>query len=430
MDFSNILQAIPKEFTDLLIVLGFSLLIGMEQKRHYQLKNKTTFGTDRTFTFIGLMGYLLALQTYIAFFLVGLVILGGFFALFYQRKMVEKQGYGLTTEILALLIYIMPLIVIQQAHWLSILVYVLLLVLAEMKGYFEKLSQKIDSNEFFTLSKFIVMAGIILPILPKEEISPFIPVSAYRIWLAVVVISGISYASYILKKYIFPHAGLWLTGVLGGLYSSTASTAIVARQSHDQLHSPGQYAGSIIVATSMMYLRLWVLALVFNHNSAFSILPYFLAVFLISLGVAFYLYQSQGNPVVTASHESINHENTNPLEFKIALVFSVLYIVFTSLTYFINQHYGDAGLKILSLLVGFTDIDPFLINLFQSNHDITINLLILATLQATFSNNILKAILGISLSAPPTRTKLILGFGIIIVVNIALILMNYGQQMP
>ena len=138
MDFSNILQAIPKEFTDLLIVLGFSLLIGMEQKRHYQLKNKTTFGTDRTFTFIGLMGYLLALQTYIAFFLVGLVILGGFFALFYQRKMVEKQGYGLTTEILALLIYIMPLIVIQQANWLSILVYVLLLVLAEMKGYFER----------------------------------------------------------------------------------------------------------------------------------------------------------------------------------------------------------------------------------------------------------------------------------------------------
>ena len=46
MDFSNILQAIPKEFTDLLIVLGFSLLIGMEQKHHYQLKNKTTFGTD------------------------------------------------------------------------------------------------------------------------------------------------------------------------------------------------------------------------------------------------------------------------------------------------------------------------------------------------------------------------------------------------
>lgn len=427
MGLLNIVDSIPKALIDLLIVLGFSLLIGMEQKRHFQQKRKVTFGTDRTFTFIGLMAYLLALQTSPAYFLVGLAVIGLLLSIFYLRKLLEQQGYGLTTEVLALLIFIMPLCVIHQPRWLSICMYVLLLVLAEMKGAFEKLSQKIDNNEFFTLSKFIIMAGIILPILPKDPISSFIPVSAYKIWLAVVVISGISYASYLLKKYIFPDAGLWLTGILGGLYSSTATTFIMARKSREATHSAGQYAGATLIATSMMYIRLFALALIFNASLALSILPYFAIMLLVSILVAVYLYHYAEANISTANNLTTQaHESTNPLEFKIALIFSILYIVFTSLTYYITTHYGDAGLKVMSLLVGFTDIDPFLMNLFQSAHGLSVTLITLATLQATFSNNLLKAVYGAFLSSPSTRSKLALGFGVIAVVNLLLIAVYYA----
>lgn len=455
MNWLNVFDSIPNDFFDLLIVLGFSLLIGMEQKRRYVQKRKDTFGTDRTFTFIGLMGFLLALQPEPAYFLVGLSIFGLLLSVFYLHKIFEQERHGLTTEILALLVFIMPLIVIQQDHWLSIIVYVLLLVLAEMKGTFEKLSSKIDDNEFFTLSKFIIMAAVILPILPKEQISEFVPVSAYKTWLAVVVISGISYASYILKKYIFPNAGLWLTGILGGLYSSTATTLILARQSKEATYPPSQYAGAAIIATAMMYLRLFVLAMIFNLSIAIAILPYFAVMFAVSASISYWFIKvatpsKPDSPLALASSSMpessqtparspldnatsdaaqlkpvTEHEDTNPLEFRVALVFSILYIVFTSLTHYALQHYGDSGLKVISLFVGVTDIDPFLINLFQNTQNIAYGLITIAALQATFSNNLFKAVLGISLAETQTRRKLILGFGLIGVVNIALMIAYY-----
>ena len=127
----------------------------------------------------------------------------------------------------------------------------------------------------------------------------------------------------------------------------------------------------------------------------------------------------------TQLKSTIEHEDTNPLEFRVALVFSILYIVFTSLTQYALQHYGDSGLKVISLFVGVTDIDPFLINLFQNTQNIAYGLISIAALQATFSNNLFKAILGISLAETQTRRKLILGFGLIGMVNIALMLAYY-----
>lgn len=127
----------------------------------------------------------------------------------------------------------------------------------------------------------------------------------------------------------------------------------------------------------------------------------------------------------TQLKSTIEHEDTNPLEFRVALVFSILYIVFTSLTQYALQHYGDSGLKVISLFVGVTDIDLFLINLFQNTQNIAYGLISIAALQATFSNNLFKAVLGISLAETQARRKLILGFGLISMVNIALMIAYY-----
>ena len=84
-------------------------------------------------------------------------------------------------------------------------------------------------NEFITLAKFLAIAGVILPIVPDRQLSPYINITPYKIWLAVVVISTLSYLSYLLKKFVFKKSGTIITGILGGLYSSTATTIILAK---------------------------------------------------------------------------------------------------------------------------------------------------------------------------------------------------------
>jgi uncharacterized membrane protein (DUF4010 family) len=414
---------LPKLFIDFAISLGFSLLIGMEQRRHFAAKGKTSFGTDRTFTFIGLLGFILALLPSPFYLISGLIATTALLSIFYFSKIKAEQGYGLTSEVLALLIFCMPVVVIQQPRWLAILLYVLLFLLSELKGYFEVFSKKMDKNDFFTVSKFIIMLGVILPVLPTQNISAYLPVSPYKIWLAIVVISGISYASYLMKKYIFPQAGLLLTGILGGLYSSTATTFIIARKSNEQLAAPNQYAGSILSATAMMYLRLFVLTIIFNRSLSLLVLPYFLSLFIISLFTAWWIYKKKNNTGVADGQ--IITEHINPLEFKVAMVFALLYLVFTALTQLTLQYFGSTGLTILSFFVGFSDIDPFLMNLFQGTHNVSLAVIAVATLQAVFSNNVLKMIYGILLSKSMVRKKLTIGFTIIIAASIIAIAIMY-----
>jgi uncharacterized membrane protein (DUF4010 family) len=114
-------------------------------------------------------------------------------------------------------------------------------------------------------------------------------------------------------------------------------------------------------------------------------------------------------------------EDKNPLEFKIALVFALLFIIFTIITHYTLQQFGNSGLRTLSFLVGITDITPFVLNLFQAKYAVESSLLMIATFQAIISNNLVKMIYAIILSKNKITISILAGFGIIIAVNIALL---------
>ena len=82
-----------------------------------------------------------------------------------------------------------------------------------------------------TLAKFLAISGIILPMLPNENLIPDINLTPYTVWLATVVVSGISYLSYLLRRYVFHESGILVSGIIGGLYSSTATISVLARKS-------------------------------------------------------------------------------------------------------------------------------------------------------------------------------------------------------
>jgi len=423
----SIQHLIPDEFIKFLLVLVFSLVIGLEQRRHHITENEVLlFGTDRTFTFIGLLGYVLFIadpKSYLPF-LTGFVIIGLLLAIQYFQKINQHNNYGLTSSILALLTYCLPIMVFTQPVWLLLAFVVVILTLTELKDHFISLSKKASEEEFITLAKFIAFAGVILPLLPDQPISAQIPISPYNLWLAVVVVSGISYISYLLKKFVFPDSGILLTGILGGLYSSTATTVIIARR--EKQGSAGKQAVSaIMIANGMMYLRILVLAFLFNSAIATALSIPFLFLFVICLVLA-KISGKKDDEISPSLAESMNTTgNKNPLELKTAVVFGILFVFFAIVTEYVTKTYGDTGVTSLAFIVGVTDIDPFLLNLLQHQGGITETTIALAIINATNSNNILKMIYALVLSSKNLNKSLIINFSILIISGLAVSLLFY-----
>ena len=419
----NLLQHIPQDLYNFLLVALFSMLIGLEQRLHHDSERpKSLLGTDRTFTFIGILGYILYLfdPVRMLFFGLGGLSITVFLAIFYISKIWKEKQSGLTSIIVALITYSLAPLVYTQPHWLVLLILVTILILVEVKEGLIAFSEKIDNREFITLAKFMVGAGVILPLTPDTPIIEGLSLTPYKFWLAVVAVSSISYISYLLRKFVFTDAGLLLTGILGGAYSSTATTFTLARKGGQSSFPPAKTTASIILATAMMYLRILLLAFLFNRDLALKLLAPLLVLAVASIGVGLLMFRfTKEEQVKTVVPQD---EQRNPLEFRTALIFAFLFVFFVTLTYYVLQYYGDKGLKVLSYIVGVTDIDPFLINLFQRKQTVLLSVAALATLQATISNNVLKLIYSLILGSSAMRKYLIFGFGLIIALSFFLLI--------
>lgn len=369
------------------LTLALSFVIGLEVHSYRRADQLDLgFGTTRTFTLIGVLGFLLhALDERGLLYGLGFLALAGFLWVYYARRVAEPQ-FSLLSSLMALLTYLVGPVASRFPDWFLILYVVILLLLLGEKPGIRRFSDAFQGRETVTLAKFLIMAGVILPLLPERPIAPFINVTFYQVWLAMVVVSGVSYLSYLAQTYFFKERGLLLTGILGGLYSSTATTAVLARQAAEagdaQLVSP-----AMILATTMMYIRLLLLILVLGyHDTAMHLAGPFLGFTIASAVVALILYRRQpANPKGSAA-ATLKH----PLELSTAALFAVLFAAFAALTQLVVSHYGGTGLHVLSFVTGLTDIDPFILSLLAGKFQVSSVHIAGAILIASGSNNLFK----------------------------------------
>lgn len=415
-------EQIPVDVLNFILVTVFSLLIGLEQRRKHQVENdKIVFGSDRTYSFAGILGYVLFIvkPETLELYIIGAIAVIIFLAIFYFKKIKNQSKYGITSILTLMITYSLTPLIYTKPLWLSLLVVTVVLLLTELKDQLRALTKKFNDEEFLTIASFLIMSGVVLPLLPDEIIVEAIPISPFKFWLAVVVVSGISYLSYLLQKFVFPGKGLLITGFIGGLYSSTATTVVLARKSKES-NQHSQIAASVVLATTMMFLRIFVIAFIFNKELAMLLLPYFailLGVCIISSLTIYFLGEK------TKTKTTIEKKNEkNPLEFKTALLFATLFVVFGLVTEIVLNNFGQSGLHILSVIVGVTDIDPFLVSLFTGKYSIGIEAIAAATLIAITSNNILKLGYAFWFGAREIRKPLTISYSAIVAVGIILIM--------
>ena len=425
----QIYQYLPQELVTFLLVAVFSLLIGLSQRR-ISLKREgetTLFGTDRTFTFIGILGYLLYILDPDGYklFMGGGAILGLLLALNYYVKQMKYHVFGVTTIVIALITYCLAPIVATQPSWFYIMVVVTVLLFTELKHTFTELAQRMKNDEMITLAKFLAISGIILPMLPQQNMIPGINLTPHAVWLATVVVSGVSYLSYLLRRYVFRQSGILMSGIIGGLYSSTATIAVLARKSRAaEADEAPEYVAAMLMAVSMMFLRFLILIGIFSRATLAVIYPYLLVMALIAAGVAWYIHLRRP---VTVGGQMEEEDSSNPLEFKVALIFAMLFVLFTVVTHYTLVYAGTGGLTVLSFISGLSDITPFILNLVQGTGGVATLVITACSLQAILSNILVNLCYGLFFAGRKSalRPWMVRGFGIVIAANAMLLTLFY-----
>ena len=376
---------------EFILTVSFSFLIGLEIKA-YRIQfgkngEKEFFGTTRTFSFIGVVGFVFYKiePIHLSVFIAGLVGLSILYSIFYMEKVKDKK-FSILLYLVMLIIYSMGAILTIYPLWFGALIFVFIVFILNSKNIIYKFSLQINTYEFETLGKMVLLSAVVLPLLPKTNIIPFIPLSPFKIWLAVVVISAISYGGYLVEKYLMPSKGLFLTGIIGGTYSSTATTVVLSRKLK-QMGKNNTANAAIIASTSVMFIRLIVVAFIFNPSIAKSISIPFILLCVVGFGISL-IYLKKGEKKSVQS----DFVDKNPLELGTAFLFAFLFVVMIMLTHFITTKYGSNGLEMFSFLVGLTDIDPFILSILTGKYAVTQNELVNAILIAAGSNNLIKAI--------------------------------------
>ena len=378
----------------ILPVVIFSFIIGLEVRAYltkfHENDARVFFGTTRTYAFLGILGFILyeIEPKNFSLFIVGFLSITFLYSILY-KKMLDTDKNSILLYIVSIIVYSFgPLIGIFPL-WISALIFVLVIFLLNSKKRILTFHPKINIYELETFGKIILLSAVVLPLLPTDNNIPYLGISLYKIWLTVVVISTISYISYLVQKYIFPSKGVLLTGILGGAYSSTATTVVLSKKAQ-AVEDTNMFTSSIISATFMMYLRLLIIAAIFNLEVLKVVATPYIVFGFITLIISFVYYKNATDEIST-----IETEDKNPLELGTAFVFAILFIVTMFITNFVVNNYGTTGLNILSFIIGMTDIDPFILALLTGKYNIDAAAVASAMLIATGSNNILKAVYAV-----------------------------------
>jgi uncharacterized membrane protein (DUF4010 family) len=396
----EIFQQLPPDAVKIVLVLFLSFLIGLEREEHKAGGSTYAFGGVRTFPLIGLIGYSVAVISgpQLLPLTIGFLVVAGFLLLSYWHKLAKTDTAGVTTEMSGLTTFLVGALVCYGHFWIATTLSVASLVLLDLKAALEKLAARIAAREILTFAKFLFLSGVILPVLPNQEFGRF-HINPFKTWLVVVAISAISYASYVLQKLTKGQGGTVLAALLGGAYSSTVTTVVLARRGKTDDH-PHLYSGGILIASGVMYMRLCILLVLFNRQLMMLLWAPLLVLGAVA-AAAGWLWTRRADKGAQVMEQDL--EPKNPLELITAFLFAALFLAMLVITQLAVTYLGRAGIDTLAAIMGVSDVDPFIMGLTQAPTTSTaLTVSAGAILIAASSNNAVKGIYAYSLAGRKT----------------------------
>ena len=338
-------------FKGLGIALLLGLLVGLQREwdRH-------PLAGIRTFTLITLFGSVSALlaQQYGGWIIgasivaiAGLLITGNWMT----ENGNEDAPAGQTTEIAALLMFAVGAMLVSGYTLPAVVLGGATAVLLHLKDRLQTAVGQLSVTDVRAIFQFVLIAMVILPLLPNRAYGPFEVLNPFKIWLMVVLIVAISLSGYLAYRLVGVRGGSVLGGMLGGLISSTATTVSYARQAADNPKAVGTAALVIVIASTVVMVRVGIEVAAVAHGMLASLLPPFAVVFVFLVAIsAFLFFRIQQAAVESPSHN-------NPSQLKPAIAFGALYALVLFVVAFFNEQFGSQAIYVAATISGLTDVD-------------------------------------------------------------------------
>jgi uncharacterized membrane protein (DUF4010 family) len=377
----------------LALLLVLTLFLGLAFEEIYKRDDPAIPGGIRTFPLVGLAGamlYLVEPQRALAF-IAGLLPIAAWlyaFLRFEHSTEAGPPGRTMVVPVANLLVYALGPIVLTQPVWVAIAATVAAVLLIGARERMHGLIPLIPQDEVLTAGKFLILVGIILPLVPDTRVIPAAPLTPYQVWLAVVAVSGLSYLTYLVQRYQPIEGGALVPALLGGLYSSTVVTVVLAKEQKRAAIQRAEASAGIVAATTMMYPRTAVVIAFFSPSLAAILLPALGCLSVAGGLLAWWEWRKVG----PGSGKKLAIPEANPLQLTTALIFTALFLAVSLATTWTESTFGQAGVFSIAALVGASDITPFLLSLAQGGAPgMSLSALAAAVLIAASTNNLAKA---------------------------------------
>lgn len=378
-----------------LIVSGsLGALVGLERQWDEQSRHLDThvLAGLRTFTLWALFGVLCAWfsQTvHVLFFIAGFAAMVLWITIFLQRGGRGGSDPGYTTGAAAMITFLIGGLVFWQQERVALVLAVSIMILLALKPTLHRFTKGVTMEDARSAMKFAAVSGVVLPLVPNEALGPYGAFNPYTVWLMVVLVSGVGFAGYLAVRGLGQQLGVAVTGLLGGLVSSTATTLAMSRQSTERPSQSRDYSLAILLACTVMVWRIGLLVGIISPKALIALWP---ALVLVSMPGALWCcwrLMHGGSASVSGECTSVG----NPLRLRVALQFGAMYAVIVFLVKATIAAKGNAGVLVLSGLSGLIDLDAITLSLSQMLSAGTLSTTIASQgiLLAILANTIIKA---------------------------------------
>jgi len=396
-----------------LIALLIGALVGIEREKHKVTDHPASFGGLRTFILfaeVGAVGAWLSqhLNTPWLFITAVLAVAVAVVAAYILESRVRPDSLGLTTEVAAITVCLLGGAVMYGYAGLAVALGILTSAVLAFKQPLHGIVQKLGTDDLYAGLKLLIATFIVLPLLPSQPIDPLGALNPYKLWLLVILISGLSLVGYVAVRLLGPARGTAVTGITGGLVSSTATSLTFARQSRidkDPLAADTLTSG-ILLSWTVMFARVAIMvAIVYAPLLAHVLVPFAFmgALTAILAGVFYWLGTSRKRPVAPSEEVKVK----NPFSLRAASQFGMLFALVLVIVKLTERYAPAEGLYLVAAVAGLTDVDAITLSMAEyARQGNALTLAAAAITIAALSNTLVKCGLILTLGSPALRARL------------------------
>ena len=397
------------------IALLIGALVGVEREKHKVESQGLTFGGLRTFILFaeaGAVSAWLSVERNMPWLFIATVIaVAAVVTIGYVlESRVKPDSLGLTTELAAITVCLLGGAVMYGYAEIAVGLAIVTSAILAFKQPLHQLVDKVGMDDIYAVLKLLIATFIVLPVLPRESVDPWGALNPYQLWLLVILVSSLSLVGYVAVRWLGSARGALITGLTGGLVSSTAVSLSFARDSRadSRVHPADSMAAGILLAWVMMFMRIGFAVTVVNATLLAPLsLPFGImtAVAAVAAGY-FYLRSAHAHHAAAAGTAEVPLKN--PFSLWEAIKFCALFAVVLLLVKLTETHFEARGLYLVAALAGLTDVDAITLSMAgyaqqSGNVDTAVGAIVVAAL----TNTLVKCGFVVVLGSAELRSRVV-----------------------